>query len=132
MTRSPDYAAQEMAGAWSAKIPGKETLKKYGLTAWDWLVLLEQQGGVCAVCKRVPTTGRLCIDHEHVKGWKRMTPEKRKGFVRGLLCFFCNRYYVGRCITVERSRNVTEYLLRYETEKILQCLDEACRPSATE
>lgn len=107
------------------KPPSQKTLEKYGLTAQEWLAILEQQGGVCAVCKKAPTTGRLCIDHEHVKGWKKMPPEKRKLFCRGLLCFFCNLHYVGRGITVQRSRNVTEYLLRYETEKLLRCHTES-------
>lgn len=90
--------------------PSKATLKKYGLSEIEWQFLAYSQGHACAVCKQFPTKGRLCIDHEHVKGWKKMPPEKRKLFVRGLLCWRCNTTFVGRGITAERSRNVTIYL----------------------
>jgi hypothetical protein len=58
------------------KTPSKATLKKYGLSEDEWQKILTRQNGVCAVCEKVPTTGRLCIDHEHVKGWKKLPPEK--------------------------------------------------------
>ena len=93
--------------------PKPKTLARYGLTLEAWRAILDRQGGVCAVCRRVPTSGRLCVDHEHVKGWKKKPPEERAKAVRGLLCFFCNHYYVGRAITVAKSRNVTAYLERY-------------------
>lgn len=98
-------------------IPKPETLEKYGLSETDWLAILERQGGVCAVCKRPPTTGRLCVDHDHVKGFKAMPPEKRRLYTRGLLCFFCNKFYVGRAITPQKARNVVAYLEAYEQRK---------------
>lgn len=73
---------------------------------------------MCFVCGKMPKTGRLCIDHEHVKGWKKMPPEERKLYVRGLLCWFCNHTYVGRAITIEKSKRVTQYLEGYEARKI--------------
>ena len=97
------------------RVPTPATLRRYGLTPKEWVAILRRQGGVCAVCRRVPKNGRLCTDHDHVKGWKRMPPEERKRHVRGMLCFFCNHYYVGRCITVERAENVAEYLRRHRT-----------------
>jgi recombination endonuclease VII len=89
--------------------PSAKTLAKYGLSEEEWWALLARQDGVCAVCRKVPN-GRFCIDHDHVKGWKKMPPEKRKQHLRGLLCWFCNHTYVGRAITVAKSRNVTAYL----------------------
>lgn len=99
------------------RFPTPVTLKKYGLTLIDWLEILNRQNGVCAVCKREPTTGRLCVDHEHVRGFKNMSPENKRKHVRGLLCFVCNRYYVGRAITTEKSANVLLYLQDYEMRK---------------
>jgi hypothetical protein len=90
--------------------PSEATLKKYGLSEEEWRVILEAQGGTCFVCKLVPTKGRLCIDHEHVKGWKKMPPEKRKLYVRGLLCWVCNHYYLGRGINISKAKNVAVYL----------------------
>lgn len=93
--------------------PSKATLKKYGLSEADWRSILDAQGSVCFVCKREPSKGRLCIDHEHVKGWKKMPPESRKLYVRGLLCWVCNHYYLGRGITLDKAHNVVKYLAEY-------------------
>lgn len=99
------------------RVPKPATLRRYGLTKQEWLDLLQAQGGACAVCRKVPPNGRLCTDHEHVKGWKKMKPHLRKLYVRGMLCFFCNHYYVGRAISVEKARNVLGFLETYERRK---------------
>ena len=61
---------------------------KYGITVEDYLNLLEDQQGVCAICKRqnpsrerfgVRADRRLFVDHCH-----------ETGNVRGLLCMYCN------------------------------------------
>jgi hypothetical protein len=101
-------------------VPKPATLRKYGLTAREWRAILKEQGGGCAVCRKVPKSGRLCVDHEHVPGWKRMKPEQRKKYVRGILCFFCNHYYMGRAITVKKARNVYRYLLKYDHQRQLR------------
>jgi hypothetical protein len=90
--------------------PSALTLRKYGLTLVLWLELAKRQNHVCAVCRKLPKTGLLNIDHEHVKGWKKMLPEERVKWVRGLLCHWCNRTYCSRGITVERAQNVITYL----------------------
>jgi hypothetical protein len=102
------------------RVPGRATLRRYGLTHADWLAIYNRQGGACAVCRLAPRTGRFNIDHDHVKGWKKMPPGLRRRHVRGLLCHFCNHYYVGRCITVAKAEAVTEYLRRHE-ERLREC-----------
>jgi hypothetical protein len=55
--------------------------RNYGITIEDYSRMFENQGGVCAICKR-PGDGRwsqLCVDHDHVTGK-----------VRELLCIRCN------------------------------------------
>jgi hypothetical protein len=52
---------------------------KYGMTVDDYLMLLAQQGGCCAICRQAPIQRRLVIDHDH-----------ETGQVRGLLCSGCN------------------------------------------
>jgi hypothetical protein len=94
--------------------PSKATLKKYGLSEDEWKSILDHQNGVCFVCEKEPSKGRLCIDHEHAKGWKKMPPEKRKLCVRGLLCWVCNHYYLGRGITIPKAKNVVRYLEQYQ------------------
>jgi hypothetical protein len=50
---------------------------RYGITSADYDRLVEQQGGVCALCRERPTQH---VDHDHVTGR-----------VRGVLCFCCNQ-----------------------------------------
>lgn len=95
-------------------VPTNQTLRRYGLTPAEWAMILLSQGGVCAICRKVPRTGRFNIDHDHVKGWKRMPAHERKLHVRGILCHFCNHYYVGRAITVAKAEAVVEYLRNHE------------------
>lgn len=93
--------------------PTMGTLKKYGLTLDEWRAILKQQRGVCAICKRVPKSRRLAIDHQHVRGWKKMKPEERRKAVRGLCCFLCNGKCVSKWTTLERAQAVVEYFQAY-------------------
>lgn len=69
------------------KIRRKTNLKcAYNLTVEDYAILLQNQCGVCCICKQPETTivenalMPLSVDHDH-----------KTGKVRGLLCFKCNR-----------------------------------------
>lgn len=55
-------------------------LKQYGLTIEEYEEMLSAQGGVCAICGKLPDKYRLAVDHNH-----------ETGKVRGLLCIPCNR-----------------------------------------
>ena len=52
---------------------------KFGITAEDYEVMLEKQGGVCAICGKKNNNRRLAVDHCH-----------KTGKVRELLCTNCN------------------------------------------
>jgi hypothetical protein len=97
--------------------PKLATLKKYGLTAEDFWRLWAEQNNVCFVCEKEPSTGRVCVDHDHVTDWKKMPPEQRKLYVRGILCWWCNKTYVGRAITPRKAQRVVEYLLLYQARR---------------
>jgi hypothetical protein len=99
------------------KPPTAATLKKYGLSAEEWLAILAAQGNVCPICKKTPSTGRWYTDHEHVRGWTKMAPELRKQFVRGILCYWCNATYVGRGMTIAKAANVVRYLAEFEARR---------------
>lgn len=99
------------------KAPSKVTLAKYGLTESEWLKILADQGNVCAVCGKAPPSGRWVTDHEHIKNWKKLPPEERKKYVRGILDWTCNFYYCGRGITIEKSKGVTRYLEAYAAKR---------------
>lgn len=95
-------------------MPSKQTLQKYGLTQQEFDTLLEHQGGVCPICKKVPSTGRWVIDHEHIRGWKSLPPEQRKLYVRGILCWLDNNKALTKGMTLVKARRLVEYLERYE------------------
>ena len=110
------------------RVPTPATLKMYGASVQVWEAIIDRQGGVCPVCKKVPNPpkdappdsgGRGVFDHEHVRGWKKMTPEERVKYVRGVTCWFCNHSYLGRGITVEKAENAAQYLADYAARKDL-------------
>lgn len=100
-------------------VPTLPTLKKYGGTEELWYEVAARQGFVCGACGKLPTTFRLVIDHEHVRGWKKMAPADRWQYVRGLLCWTCNGFRLARGATVANLRGAAEYLEAYELRKVL-------------
>lgn len=97
--------------------PSLATLKRYGLNIEEWREILKRQNYICPICGKQPTSGRFHIEHEHQKGWKKMPPEKRKLAVRGLACFYCNRFYLSKNMTIKKASNIQRYLLDYEKRK---------------
>ncbi len=66
--------------------------------------LSDAQAQSCAICKRHENTfvNRLAVDHNH-----------KTGRVRGLLCYRCNKFRVGRS-TIETAKEVLDYLIKYD------------------
>lgn len=104
-----------MAGV---KLKRKKASKPSGLRQyWPHLTLKEceiarqkisdKQEGRCAICKKLEShfAKRLAVDHNH-----------KTGLVRGLLCYRCNKFLVGR-FTLETIIPVVDYLLEHEGEK---------------
>lgn len=62
-------------------------MKKYGITWATRMVIWRVQKGRCAICGKHERNfkKRLAVDHNH-----------KTGNVRGLLCFYCNKFRVGR------------------------------------
>ena len=68
------------------KIRNKTLLRKYGITLDQSAVLLDEQGGTCAICHQLKTKRNgmngmvvpLAVDHDHATGR-----------IRGLLCHNC-------------------------------------------
>lgn len=95
------------------RVPTKATLTKYGLTAEEWRKILRGQGDVCAICKKFPDSGKLMTDHEHVAGFRKMPPELRRMYVRGVICNFCNLFIVRKQMTLSRAIAAVAYLRAY-------------------
>lgn len=96
-----------------ARIPTRQTLRKYGLSVEEWRDILVTQDGGCGVCGKVPASGTLHIEHEHVRGWAKMAPEEKKQYVRGLACWFCNTNLLRIGTSPARLRAAADYLERY-------------------
>lgn len=97
------------------RVPAPSTLRRYGLTRVEWEAILAEQGGVCGVCRKVPASGTLHIDHDHARGWRKLKPEERRRYVRGLTCFIDNAVFLRRGATPERLRAAADYLEKYLT-----------------
>lgn len=105
------YNAAEYAAGRRQRTPEQERDAKlwnrYRIRAKDYDAMLEQQGGVCAICDRQSSEGSpdhwrgvLCVDHCH-----------DTGRVRGLLCNDCN-VALGRFGSIEIVQRVLAYLHR--------------------
>ena len=58
----------------------RQIYRYHGITKEAYNVLLNSQGGVCAICqKKCKHRGMLCVDHDH-----------KTNKIRGLLCVKCN------------------------------------------
>ncbi len=95
--------------------PTDITLHKYGLSRLEWWELFKKQHGACAVCHTAFRPGqRINVDHAHVKGWNKMAPEQRRGYVRGLLCYTCNKFAAMRGVTSTKAWNLYMYMREFE------------------
>ncbi len=94
------------------KLPKPATLKRYGMTEADFLELAASQNNCCFICEKEFES--LCIDHEHVKGWKKMPPSERKKYVRGLVCIYDNFRLLPKGMTLAKARRIIKYLERYQ------------------
>lgn len=76
---------------------------KYDLSPEEYSRLLETQGGVCDICKKIPTGKRgFSIDHDH-----------RTNKVRGLLCSPCNTALGLLKESVVTAQSLIEYIKRH-------------------
>jgi len=79
-------------------------LRIYGLSQIAFDILLNKQGGVCAICKKAEKNGReLSVDHDHVTGK-----------VRGLLCKKCNSVLGYIADDSKIAQAVIDYLRRFK------------------
>ncbi len=101
------------------KVPSKATLRKYGLTEELFLEFAAAQEFACGVCGLRPINNKLCIDHEHVKGWKKLPPEERVLYVRGLCDWVCNSRILTKGVTRMKLIGAVLYLGRYEERRKL-------------
>jgi transposase-like protein len=98
------------------KVVTPKTCAKYGITQEEWLELLAAQGWRCAVCHRHRGV-TFTTDHEHVPGWRKMPPEQRRRYVRGVLCTHCNYRVVHSNLSARQAQRIADYLTLYEARR---------------
>lgn len=88
----------------SGRLHGKRVETTYGITAAEYAAKLAEQDGRCAICRGVPRSKRLAVDHNH-----------KTGAVRGLLCKRCNHDLLGAAHdSIEMLERAVGYLREYE------------------
>lgn len=97
------------------RLPTSTTLKKYGLSAQDWSSLVKSQSYSCPICHRAFSENvKPCIDHIHIRRFKHMKPEKKRLYIRGVLCNYDNHRLLAKGTTLDKARAVVAYLEAYE------------------
>jgi hypothetical protein len=73
---------------------------RFGIDAAEYDRILRKQGGRCGICRGVPRTVRLAVDHDH-----------KTEAVRGLLCSRCNHDLLGAAHdSIDILRQAVAYL----------------------
>lgn len=69
--------------------------------------LIAKHGDRCALCDKPRTAFKknFALDHNH-----------KSGKIRGLLCYRCNKFLVGRQ-TIESTKQILAYLEKYDEPK---------------
>lgn len=84
----------------------------YEFSKEDYDALLAWQRGRCYICRQLPRSKRLAVDHDH-----------RSGAVRGLLCasdeFGCNHTLRVLLNNVEMAQRALEYVQRTPLQRML-------------
>lgn len=109
-------ALERQAARLGIKPPGVATLRRYGVTAAEWLGLLAAQGWRCPICHKRAGV-RWNTDHDHIHGWKTRPPEERRRYVRGVLCAYCNHRRVNSRMGAAEAARIAAYLAAYEARR---------------
>jgi superfamily II helicase len=93
-------------------------LKMYGISFSEYEAMLSSQNHSCAICGKHEShfSMKLAVDHYHIRNFKKFPPEEKKKYIRGLLCFRCNRGIFAENPDLLLSASV--YFRRHEHMKI--------------
>lgn len=89
----------------------KRLFQTYGLSLVEYEILYSGCKGCCEICGRSYKV--LNVDHRHVKGYKKFSPEEKRREIRGLLCMRCNKFTLGSLEIHKNAREILENLNRY-------------------
>ena len=74
--------------------------RRYGLSVDEYLEMIKEQDGACAICRQ--HAERLCVDHCH-----------ETGKIRGLLCHKCNVALGHFNDDIQRLADAISYLAKH-------------------
>ncbi|HEC64952.1 MAG TPA: hypothetical protein ENI23_06655 [bacterium] len=83
--------------------PSCYLMRCYGITKKQYDAMLEQQNGLCAICRKKEINRRLAVDHNHA------TKQ-----IRGLLCSLCNTALGKFDDSVNMLTRAINYLKKYD------------------
>lgn len=89
--------------------------REFEITLDEYTQLLEDQDGVCYICRKPPRSVRLAVDHDHEYEKLlrfRGDPSPRRHSVRGLICRKCNEYLGHIDDSYSVALHMREYLRR--------------------
>jgi|WetSurMetagenome_2_1015567.scaffolds.fasta_scaffold78746_3 hypothetical protein len=91
------------------KLRDRQLQARFGITVEEFNLILEGQGGRCAICRKPASvfSTNLAVDHDH-----------SSGMVRGILCSHCNLRVLGK-LTVTQVDNILEYLLNPPAQRVI-------------
>ena len=107
----------EYRAATPEKTRDKQLQHDFGITLATYNRMLDDQGGVCAICEKPEFAKRsgkiraLCVDHNH-----------ETGQVRALLCTGCNPMIGYSKDNPQILRKAAAYLERYEVSRVKETL----------
>jgi DNA-directed RNA polymerase subunit RPC12/RpoP len=99
-------------------LPSPQTLRRYGITADQWLQLLADQGWKCPICLKTGPDVKWNTDHEHVRGWDKLSDKERARYTRGILCAYCNHRRVHSSNTAVIAFRIAVYIFKYELRRL--------------
>ena len=97
------------------QVKDKHLQRTYGINLQEWKKISENGCEICGTKE-----GRICMDHIHVAGFKKMSAEEKRKYVRGALCFLCNTGIKGFDKTKDGTKNrirlegTYKYFLKYK------------------
>lgn len=97
--------------------PSPQTLRRYGITREQWLELLAAQDWKCPICDKTGPDVKWNTDHEHVRGWDKMSDKERARYTRGILCAYCNHRRVHSSISGDVAQRIADYIKAYEARR---------------
>ncbi len=97
-------------------------IRKFGITATEYDTILKAQSGGCWICGMVPLEGqnRLAVDHLHSRGENKRNPREKRGRIRGLLCWRCNRALGTFKDDITKLRKAADYLEAWPAQQVLK------------